>query len=154
MKVSKLNQVVELLTTKPNISANDIAKKLKVSNVYAYTLLSKARKRSSEPVYVATLEEKIQDTFGGSSQITGVSGKVYEFLNCTPPDVVNQPPHYKVGGIETIDYIEAKELSYHLGNAVKYISRAKHKGNYIQDLEKAKWYLDREINKAKNEPRG
>lgn len=60
-------------------------------------------------------------------------------------DLVNHPPHYKQGGIETIDFIEAKELNYHLGNAVKYITRADHKGNRLQDLQKARWYLDREI---------
>jgi hypothetical protein len=63
-------------------------------------------------------------------------------------DPVNHPAHYKVGGIETIDFIEAKGLTYHLGNAVKYISRADHKGNRKQDLEKAKWYIDRAIAQA------
>jgi len=60
-------------------------------------------------------------------------------------DPVNHPAHYKVGGIETIDFIEAKELNYNMGNAVKYITRADHKGNRKQDLEKAKWYLEREL---------
>lgn len=60
-------------------------------------------------------------------------------------DMVNHPAHYKVGGIETIDFIEAKKLNYNLGNAVKYITRADHKGNRKEDLEKARWYLDREI---------
>jgi hypothetical protein len=63
-------------------------------------------------------------------------------------DPVNHPEHYKVGGIETIDFIEAKNLSYNLGNVVKYITRADHKGNKLQDLQKAQWYLNREINKA------
>lgn len=60
-------------------------------------------------------------------------------------DMVNSPPHYKVGGMETIDFIEAKQLNYNLGNVVKYITRADHKGNRIEDLKKAKWYLEREI---------
>lgn len=60
-------------------------------------------------------------------------------------DPVNHPSHYKTGGIETIDFIEAKNLNYNMGNAVKYISRAEHKGNKKQDLEKAVWYLNREI---------
>ena len=60
-------------------------------------------------------------------------------------DMVNHPPHYTTGGIETIDYIEAKQFGYHLGNAVKYISRAEHKGTYEQDLQKAIWYLNRAI---------
>jgi hypothetical protein len=61
------------------------------------------------------------------------------------PDPVNHPAHYTTGGIETIDFIEAKQLNYNLGNAVKYITRADHKGNRLQDLQKAKWYLEREI---------
>jgi hypothetical protein len=60
-------------------------------------------------------------------------------------DEVNQPKHYTDGGIETIDFIEAKKLGFNLGNAVKYISRAGKKGSRLQDLQKAQWYLAREI---------
>lgn len=60
-------------------------------------------------------------------------------------DVVNSPAHYKHGGMETIDVIEAWGLGYQLGNTVKYISRAKHKGNELEDLKKAQWYLNRAI---------
>ena len=60
-------------------------------------------------------------------------------------DMVNQPPHYTKGGIETIDFIEAKELNYNLGNVVKYVTRSGLKGTRIEDLKKAKWYLEREI---------
>lgn len=61
-------------------------------------------------------------------------------------DSIN-PPHYKNGKIEVIDYIEDKQLNYNLGNAVKYISRAgkKHLDTYTEDLKKAIWYLEREI---------
>lgn len=63
-------------------------------------------------------------------------------------DMVNHPPHYKVGGVETIDYIQAKLTSeefsgYCKGNALKYISRANHKKDATEDLRKAIWYLDR-----------
>lgn len=72
----------------------------------------------------------------------------------TDDDPVHAPPHYTSGGIETIDFIEAKELNYRLGNVVKYLVRAgkKDPARHIEDLEKARWYLDREINllKAKN----
>jgi hypothetical protein len=60
-------------------------------------------------------------------------------------DMVNSPPHYTAGGVETIDFIEAKNLNYNLGNAVKYITRAGLKGNRTEDLQKAKWYIEREI---------
>ena len=60
-------------------------------------------------------------------------------------DMVNSPPHYTAGGVETIDFIEAKNLNYNLGNAVKYITRAGLKGDRVEDLQKAKWYIEREI---------
>lgn len=61
-------------------------------------------------------------------------------------DPVNHPPHYRAGGIETIDFIEAKDLNYRLGNVVKYVSRAGKKNtDPIEDLKKAAWYLEREI---------
>jgi hypothetical protein len=60
-------------------------------------------------------------------------------------DPVNHPDHYTKGGIETIDFIEAKELGYNLGNVIKYVTRADHKGKKLEDLKKAAWYLAREI---------
>lgn len=67
-------------------------------------------------------------------------------------DNVNNPPHYTSGGIETIDFIEAKELGFHLGNSVKYIARAgkKNPAKYVEDLRKAIWYIEREILKHDN----
>ena len=64
-------------------------------------------------------------------------------------DAVNHPEHYTDGGIETIDFIEAKNLPYHLGNAVKYISRAGKKDpeKTAEDLKKAVWYINRYISK-------
>ena len=65
-------------------------------------------------------------------------------------DLVNQPPHYKsVGGIESIEVIESFELNFNLGNAIKYILRCNKKGNKKQDLEKAQWYINRELNQFK-----
>jgi hypothetical protein len=67
---------------------------------------------------------------------------------------VNHPEHY--GGednpYEAIKVIEAWDLGFNLGNTVKYVSRAgkKEKDKTIQDLEKAKWYLEREIKNLKN----
>jgi hypothetical protein len=67
-------------------------------------------------------------------------------------ELVDHPAHYKVGGIETIDFIDAKEFGYNLGNVVKYISRADHKGSHYEDLCKARWYLNREIAKFSPQP--
>ena len=65
----------------------------------------------------------------------------------TQPDNVNHPSHYTSGKIEVIDFIEDKELGFHLGNAVKYISRAgrKNPDKIVEDLQKAVWYINREI---------
>lgn len=60
-------------------------------------------------------------------------------------DIVNHPPHYNFGKIEVINVIEDWKLEYHEGNVVKYIARAKHKGNELEDLKKAAWYLNRKI---------
>ena len=63
---------------------------------------------------------------------------------------VNHPSHYNQG-IEPIDIIESWDLNFSLGNAIKYILRSPYKGKQIEDLEKARWYIDREINRLKKE---
>ena len=64
-------------------------------------------------------------------------------------DPVNRPSHYAEGRqYEPISVIEDWQLGYHLGNALKYISRAGRKSDRLEDLKKARWYLDREISKA------
>lgn len=61
------------------------------------------------------------------------------------PDPIN-PGHYRSGGMEAIDVIEAFfPDSFHLGNAFKYIARAGKKGDAIEDLQKSVWYVQREI---------
>lgn len=68
-------------------------------------------------------------------------------------DNVNHPAHYTQGKIETIDFIEDKGLNYHRGNAVKYITRAglKDPSKEVEDLQKAVWYLQREIGRLNDE---
>jgi hypothetical protein len=60
-------------------------------------------------------------------------------------DMINKPPHYTSAAIEVIDIIEAFKLNFHLGNVVKYVLREGKKGDPLEDLKKARWYLDREI---------
>lgn len=62
-------------------------------------------------------------------------------------DMVNHPPHYVGHGIEPIEFIESHNLNFCLGSAVKYIARAPYKGTELEDLKKAKWFLEREIKK-------
>ena len=69
------------------------------------------------------------------------------------PDPVNRPAHYAAGSIEVIEFIEQvtkdypPEVAYHIGNVLKYLARAPHKGNLRQDLEKGENYLRRAINR-------
>lgn len=76
----------------------------------------------------------------------------------SPPksDVVNHPSHYNAGKIEVIEFIEDQRLNYHLGNSVKYISRAGRKDptKELEDLEKAAWYLKRRIETLRAEREG
>lgn len=65
---------------------------------------------------------------------------------------VNHPNHYlSSSGIEVIDAIEAWELGFNRGNCIKYVARAgrKNRDKEIEDLEKAQWYLNREIERLK-----
>lgn len=63
---------------------------------------------------------------------------------------INHPQHYNPGKIEAIDVIEDWNLNFSLGCVVKYICRAEYKNSTIQDLEKALWYLTREVERRKN----
>ena len=126
MKKSRAQLIREYLEAHPDAKASMIAKKFKVSNDYIYQIKSKMKMASSEIVTKIEVDDPRMPKF---------------------VDNVNHPPHYKIGGMETIDFIEAKELDYHIGNVVKYLTRAKHKRNELEDLKKAQWYLDRAINK-------
>jgi hypothetical protein len=71
-------------------------------------------------------------------------------------DMVNHPPHYTFGGIETIDYMKAKstheEFCGHLRlTAIKYLSRVGHKGDALEDYKKAQWYLNKLIKELSDE---
>ena len=64
-----------------------------------------------------------------------------------PSDNVNNPSHYNTGTIEVITVIEDWKLNFNLGNAIKYIGRCEHKNNKKEDIKKAIWYLERELQK-------
>lgn len=73
-----------------------------------------------------------------------------QFKGEVMPDMVNHPKHYTshASGVEVIEITE--HMNFCLGNAIKYILRAEHKDNQIQDLKKAVWYINREINRLEN----
>jgi hypothetical protein len=148
---TKTQKVQKFLERNAGAKASEISKATGVDIQYVYNIVSSSKKykvgdvalkKRGRPRKEKEVTDEVKKIADGI--IHGVSGKRYQVMDFSM-DMVNSPAHYKVGGIETIDFIEAKQLGYHLGNAVKYISRADHKGARIQDLEKAKWYLDREI---------
>lgn len=124
-KVNKSAAIRELRAK--GMSVAEIAKRLKIKPAYVYKIswLDKADKQP----------KKSNKTKAGAKK----SKPQY--------DSVNHPPHYTSGGIETIEFIQAKELSYGLGNVVKYISRCGKKPNEapLESLKKAAFYLNREI---------
>lgn len=73
--------------------------------------------------------------------------RMEDFREGHKPEMVDHPAHY--GGAdnpyEAIKVIDAWDLNFCLGNTVKYISRADHKGKRLEDLKKARWYLDHAI---------
>ena len=144
-KETKASKIMKYIASNPRAKAGDVAKALKVSvdSVYQATYLAKKQaksKLSSVPSKRGRPIKNLRSKLDRS--ITELTNKLNK---ARIVDAVNHPPHYKAGGIETIDFIEAKSLSYNLGNVVKYITRADHKGNTLEDLKKAQWYLNREI---------
>lgn len=126
-KTSKTAKIRTLL--EQGKSVKEIARRLKIKPTAVYQVRWRDEK--------AAQQAEVKDN-------EGPVRKPKEAAAVPVVDMVNHPPHYTVGGIETIDFIEAKGLGYLLGNAVKYISRAAHKGG-VEDLKKARWYLDRVI---------
>ena len=145
-------------------TAQEIAAQLKIkpNRVYTVKWLDAKKQKPSKIIKAVqemktTLDEldKIKDKPKKSKAIqegNDLANKIFqETYDKYHADLVNHPPHYKSGGIETIDFIEAKDLNYRLGNVIKYVSRAgKKASDPIEDLEKAAWYLQREIDARKS----
>jgi len=96
-----------------------------------------------------TRPETLNDVIKDTMRVSGVPYPV-------EVDAVNHPPHYKVGGIETIEYMKAKstpeEFKGHLRlTAIKYLSRTGYKDDALQDLKKAQWYLNKLIEEIEND---
>jgi hypothetical protein len=155
-KETKASKIMKFIASNPRAKASEVAKALKVSvdSVYQATYLAK-KKVNGRVVSVLTPNAQASLALFSDPPQRGRPNKknawsLSSVSTSNKPltltvDAVNHPPHYKVGGIETIDFIEAKSLSYNLGNVVKYITRADHKGNKLEDLQKAQWYLNREV---------
>lgn len=136
-KISTASRIRNYISLHPEAKAEDIAIKFNTTKQHVYVIRHNMRKVGKELLK----KKKLPQTALTPSIVQKHFGIDIDKAH----DPVNQPSHYKVGGIETIDFIEAKGLNYNLGNAIKYITRADHKGNKAQDLAKAIWYLRREI---------
>jgi hypothetical protein len=171
-KATKSAQIRNYVATNPKAKSADVAKAIGVTPAYVATVLWNAKKKAkvAKKAKKATLTlpkpkwEQLglfsSNTPMGKDTVTKLSpnrmaqlayeaGKAKFRMEGDRADPVNNPAHYTVGGIETIDFIEAKKLGYNLGNVIKYLTRADHKGNKMEDLRKAQWYLTREINSLK-----
>jgi hypothetical protein len=141
---SRAAKMRKYFTENPTATVSAVAKKFKTTYQIAYMC-----KKGMEQNAVKDADRMYEISKGRkeSRWKTLLVGTSNTPITMTEPvaDPVNHPAHYKVGGIETIDFIEAKNLGYNLGNVVKYVSRADHKGERLENLEKARWYLDREI---------
>jgi hypothetical protein len=151
-KLTKTTKVLRYIRKNPKATASEVAKAVGVgvNTVYQTTYNAKKKAKSLPMTALApsTNAPNAQMSLALFSD-PPKRGRPFKLKTkagtYTKTDTVNHPPHYKVGGIETIDFIEAKSLNYNLGNVVKYITRADHKGNKLEDLAKAQWYLAREL---------
>lgn len=135
---AKTKKIIAYMQANPDVKVAVVAKKFKTAPTYIYTLRSKQKTAASKAK---------QNRWAVKNRpSTNVPNGIMS-LAVYADDMVNHPPHYKTGGIETIDFIEAKNLDYHLGNVVKYISRADHKDDKLENLKKAQWYLNRAVAK-------
>ena len=91
-------------------------------------------------------EEAVEDADKNTSEEFEKNAKNAGW-SCKPTEkeMVSHPSHYQGKRFEVIDIIEDYELNFNKGNALKYLIRAGHKDDYVQDLKKAIWYLNREI---------
>lgn len=140
-KNSTAHKVRQFIKTNAYTTPRKIAEILGCSVDTVYYAQSTMRKKKVKRVEPKQLELLHMET---SSESIRPKIRLQSSID-RQPDMVNSPPHYTAGGVETIDFIEAKNLNYNLGNAVKYITRAGLKGNRVEDLQKAKWYIEREI---------
>jgi hypothetical protein len=164
---SKAARIRDYIEANPEAKLKDVADAVGSSYQYVYMVMSNEKKKvkvakkaklalpkpdwrrlgffgSDTPV----VEDTVTDTYKDRMMelaYAATTGRANIRMEGNRGDPVNNPAHYTVGGIETIDFIEAKKLNYRLGNVVKYLTRADYKGNKIEDLRKAQWYLEREI---------
>lgn len=162
---TKAAKLTKYMQENPNAPVAELMEKFKASKQSIYNTRYRIRKqhRQDNKITITATQVAIANKLGlTAEQFAKERAKLNPKIrlasavtsNTSIHDVVNHPAHYTDGGIEVIDFIEAKLLGYHLGNVVKYICRAGKKGTNmgLQDLQKARWYLDRAIEKNEINP--
>ena len=164
--MSKYKQIVKL--TAQGLTPKEIAKKTNAKINYIYFVRNKVKKDGKKKP--SKIIEAVKETKAAldalkidkKPQVTRMSKEDLDFLRTKPKyrfasasiDLVNKPPHYTAGGVDFLDYAEAKGLTEnaYLFNVVKYVSRAGKKvdADPVQDLQKAEFYLKREIERRKS----
>ena len=118
-------------------------------NEHEYTMLEEAYHKAfpSDDEVLSDQLDTAEYMLSDLISITNALGEEEKIDDSGSTDPVNHPSHYTWSSIEPIDAIEAWQLPYHLGNVVKYVSRAGHKdkSKTLEDLKKANWYLSRYI---------
>jgi len=147
------------------LSVAEIAKRVKVHANYVHTIKWLDKKKKPKAQFKSPRSRLLQDIFQMKKAVDAVESKPTKLLVqpqykdmamkiLADNDLVNKPPHYTKGGIDFLDYAEAKGLTEnaYLFNVVKYVSRAGKKvgADPVQDLEKAEFYLKREIARRKS----
>jgi hypothetical protein len=156
--MSKKEKILSLLSQGKKVS--EVAKATRSTTKYVYYVRWTDKQKQSKIVKAvtemkATLNalDKIKDKPKKVIVQPDYLDKALTLLKNQQPDLVNRPPHYTAGGVDFIDFAEAKGLTEnaYLFNVVKYVVRAGKKVDVdpVQDLEKAEFYLKREIARRK-----
>jgi hypothetical protein len=153
-RLSKTQKIRNYMKDHPEAKAKVIAEAIGTKINYVYTIMHNERKKLKASATPDSLV-KVQGVTMGKDDKTNLTDEQMSRLvfNATKPkirmqrsiDDVNHPPHYKIGGIETIDVIEAKLTpeefrGYLKGNVVKYLTRIGYKDDAGKDVDKMVWY--------------
>ena len=125
---------IKRLRKKYNLTQTELANKID------RTLRTVQKYEAGEILPPVDIIYKINDIFGGEFMLT---------FEIEEKEMVDHPSHYNQG-IETIEYIESWSMNFNTGNVIKYVTRAGYKNNQLEDLKKAMWYLQREIDRIEN----
>ena len=125
---------IKRLRKKYNLTQTELANKID------RTLRTVQKYEAGEILPPVDIIYKINDIFGGEFMLT---------FEIEEKEMVDHPSHYNQG-IETIEYIESWSMNFNTGNVIKYVTRAGYKNNQLEDMKKAMWYLQREIDRIEN----